>query len=305
MIDPKTRRDTLGASEWAAVLGISPFGDAFKVYQRKTGQADGSFTSARMADGNDTENFVLNLAEKRLPLVAGTKIVGQQVQITHHSERWATATLDALCDVVIDGRTVSAVVEAKTISTKLYIQIPEYYLIQVLVQMWCCGLEDGYLVVWSTRDTQFGTWHIKFADHKTWFNECLTKVKSFWHENVVKRVPPEHHVIEREKTTDVPEDLMEQYLDAQDAERLAKEQKDLAKQKILEHIGERTEDYRVKTGDYQIDITYVVTKRLDTDKLKAEQGENLAPFYTESKSQRFTLKRVSLKPFSDSKNLAS
>jgi putative phage-type endonuclease len=295
MIDPKTRRQSLGASEWAAVLGISPFSDAYKVFASKTGSDSGSFFSPRMADGNDTENFVLNLAEKRLPLVPGTKIVGQQVRIAHHTESWATATLDAIAEVIIGDQKVSAVVEAKTISANLYNAIPDYYLIQVLVQMWCCGLEHGYLVVWSTKETKFKSFLIEMKDHQAWFDECLAKVKGFWMDYVLKGIAPERVEIVREKTTEIPTELIEEYLVSSEKEKFWKERKDKFKEQIMEVIGPDQKEYRIKTTDYQLDMTWVASKRLDTDRLKAEQGDLVAPYYSESGSHRFALKRTSPK----------
>lgn len=293
-IDMKERRNSLGASEWSQVLGLSPFGDSYQVFARKTGLQDSSFATARMADGNDSEDFVLNLAEKRLPLRQGTRLVGKQVKITHHADTWLTATLDAIADLIVDGQPVSAVIEAKTISTPIYNKIPEYYLIQVLAQMYCTGLNLGYLVVWSTKDTEFRAFPVRMEDHREWFEECYAKVRHFWFENVVKNIAPEKKEILREKEVTLADELMEEYLEAQEQEKLHKDRKDEAKKKIIEALGNPTE-YRAKDHRYQIDLTTTTSKRLDTDKLKSEKGDLVAPYFSETSSQRLVVKRIGLK----------
>ena len=132
-------------------------------------------------------------------------------------------------------------------------------------------------------------------DHQAWFDECLAKVKGFWMDYVLKGIAPERVEIVREKTTEIPTELMEEYLDALESERLWKDKKDKAKEKIMEMIGPDQKEYRIKTTDYQLDMTWVASKRLDTDRLKAEQGDLVAPYYSESGSHRFALKRTSPK----------
>lgn len=295
MIDPKTRRDSLGASEWSQVLGISPFGDAVKVFDRKTGRNDHGFSSSRMADGNDAEAFVLRLAEARLPLREGSKLVGQQVKIYHPREQWLSATLDGIADVIIDGQPMSAVIEAKTISTPIYKSVPEYYLIQVLAQMYVTGLRHGFLVVWSTKDTEFRSFLIKMDDHEEWFKESHEKVKHFWFEHVVKDVSPPRNDIVREKDVTLDEALIEAYLQAQEDERLAKERKDAAKEAIMEALG-NPKEYRAKDHRYQVDLVTTISKRLDTESLKADQADLVGKYQVESSSTRLTVKRIGLKP---------
>lgn len=293
--DRKSRRYSIGASEWSQILGISPFGDAYRVYQLKTGMESSNWTSKHVQDGNDAEDFVLALAEKRLPLAAGASLVGKQVKLASPKYPYLTATLDGLAEVMVADQQVTAVIEAKTISTAMYSVVPEYYLVQVLAQMFVSGVHFGYLVVWSKKDQEFKSFLIRRADHEGYLQSALSRVLSFWTDNVQAGIPPEKKVVEREAEVQVPEDLLEAFLEAQEAEKVAKEAKDSARDRILEFLGE-IDEYRAKDHRYQIDLTTTTTKRLDTKAMQAQHPELAENFYTESKSQRLVIKRIGLKP---------
>ena len=294
--DRMLRRYSIGASEWSQVLGISPFGDASRVYQSKTGEETHNWVSKHVQDGNDAEDFVLALAEKRLPLVAGSSLVGKQVKLASQTHPYLTATLDGLAEVIVADQQVTAVIEAKTISTAMYSVVPEYYLTQVLAQMYVAGVGFGFLVVWSKKDQEFKSFLIRRADHEAYLQSALARVLSFWTDHVQAGIPPEKKVVEREDNVQLPEELLEAFLNAQDAEKVAKEAKESARDRLLECLGEK-EEYRAKDHRYQIDLTTNTTKRLDTKAMQAKHPDVAEKFYTESKSQRLVIKRVGIKSF--------
>lgn len=294
--DRKSRRYSIGASEWSQILGISPFGDAYRCYQLKTGMESSNWTSKHVQDGNDAEDFVLALAEKRLPLAAGASLVGKQVKLASQVHPYLTATLDGLAEVMISDQQVTAVIEAKTISTASYSVVPEYYLVQVLAQMYVAGVHFGYLVVWSKKDQEFKSFLIRRSEHEAYLQSALARVISFWVDNVQAGIPPEKKEINRESEVKLPEELLEEFLAAQEAESAAKEAKETARGRILEYLGE-VDEYRAKDHRYQVDLTTTTSKRLDTKAMQAQHPDLAENFYTESKSQRLVIKRVGIKAF--------
>ncbi len=164
------RHNYLGASEIACVLGISPFGDKFKVWHGKTYPKEDSIPTGKMRLGLDTEDFVLTQFEKRF----NTTVTRKQERMRHWLEDWAGCTLDGMA--VVNGE--KAVIEAKTIGTSIYNTPPDYYVIQVLWQQWVAGVDQGYLVVWSTKDLAFESYPIHIADYQAKLTEAVQIVEA-------------------------------------------------------------------------------------------------------------------------------
>lgn len=275
----------LGASEVACVMGCSPFGDALKVYMTKVYPQRESIPTERMQVGLDTEDFVLTQFEKKL----GVTVTNKQYRMTHWQEVWAGATLDGMA--VIDGKT--AVVEAKTISTPLYLEAPLYYVMQVLWQQWISGAEKGYLAVWSTKDMLFRYYPIDVADHRELLEECIAKCKSFWFNHVVPQNPPEKRVVERSEQ-DLPDDLLDQYCSIQEQIKDLDAQKKELHQRIIESVGSPSE-LRAKNSRFQMDLTTQVSRRLNTKKLEHDNPELTQQYYEQNSSQRLVIKRLGVK----------
>ena len=83
---PLQRSHYLGASEIACILGISPFGDKFKVWYGKIHPREfDSAPTGKMQLGLDTEDFVLTQFEKRF----NTTVTHKQERMHHWLEDWA------------------------------------------------------------------------------------------------------------------------------------------------------------------------------------------------------------------------
>jgi putative phage-type endonuclease len=134
------RRTVLGASEVAAVLGLSPFASAWDVWVRKTDdQAPVSVDDAVRARGRRLESAVLDwmaddagMARRALP----------PFTLVHAPESWLACTPDDLYEV--DGWGM----EAKTSRDASEwgppgdpSGVPVYYAIQCHVAMYCTGAE--------------------------------------------------------------------------------------------------------------------------------------------------------------------
>lgn len=276
------RYQYLGASEVACILGISPFGDAYKVYIGKTNPTSDNIPTGKMQLGLDSEDFVLTQFEKKF----NTTVTNKQDRRTHWLETWAGCTLDGMADV----EQYPAVVEAKTISTPLYNTPPEYYAVQVLWQQFVAGVDHGYLAVWSTKDAAFRSYPIHLADHYDKFIDALHKCKAFWFNHVVPKIPPVRERVERQ-STELPEDLLYEYCLLQDQIKDLTERKDALKQEIVEAVGCPSE-LKAKSSNYQLDITETKSRRLDTKKLEADNPDLVVKYYGESVAQRVTVKRL-------------
>lgn len=136
------RKSAIGASDVAAIIGVSPWASAWEVWAEKTGVIESWGGNEATRAGQAFERAVLDQAEAELGSLE------RDVRVKHQSLPMA-ATLDAR---VIYGGTP---VEAKTTGLvgrvygdwgdALTDQIPDYYLVQVHAQLIVTGAELAYL----------------------------------------------------------------------------------------------------------------------------------------------------------------
>lgn len=136
------RKGAIGASDAAAILGISPFATGYEVWLDKTDQIEPWKGNDATRAGQRFEPVILDYAEDELgKLVRNVRIA--------HKDFPIAATLDG--QVEYGGMPV----EAKTtgITGRVYgdwgdphtDQVPDYYLVQLHTQMIVTGAELGYL----------------------------------------------------------------------------------------------------------------------------------------------------------------
>lgn len=181
----ESRKSVIGASDGAAILGISPWSTAYEVWLDKTNRiTDWQGNSATRA-GQAFERAVLDEAEIDLGLL------NRNVRVVH-PELPIASTLDAQ---VADSLSP---VEAKTtgIVGRVYgdwgealtDQIPDYYLIQVHTQLLVTGAELGYLFALIA-----GRGVVKYQiERSDAVCSQLARIYSeWWEKHVVRDVPPE------------------------------------------------------------------------------------------------------------------
>lgn len=285
------RKKKFGASEVAKVMGESPFGNALDVYNYKLGLTDTSLirNTEAMNRGNRQENFVLTeFAAKH-----GVEVRNQQLAVTHPepSLDWAAATLDG---VAYRGFTPLGPVEAKTITTGLYIKPPTHYLMQVLWQCWVTGFKEGWLAVWSTKDAKFHDYHIVVADHQELLDQCIETCTRFWHENVLAGVPPQvQPKRQRDNKDDLDNTRLGRYLEISAQIKALEKEREVLKKEIIESLGSPT-DMHVENHSYRVDIITVESKGLARKKLTEAHPDLVEQFTEPTYSTRLNVARVGI-----------
>ena len=137
----RARKDGIGASEAAAILGVSPWTTPMEVFLRKTGRAPEVEESPAMAWGTAKEGALAAEYTRRYGRPLHT-----QVFLRHEDHPWMFATIDGLTPEGV-------VVELKTTSWRSADQwgeeetdeIPTHYLCQVHHQLAVSGLDLAHV----------------------------------------------------------------------------------------------------------------------------------------------------------------
>lgn len=282
------RRSTLGASEWAQVMGISPFGSPLDVYNRKVGDAESfSISSEAIERGVRQEDFVLNEFAAKF----GCEIRNKQLKVIHPEHKWASATLDGMA---WNGLESLGPVEAKTINTSLYGKIPDYYLIQVLVQCWVTGSKMGHLAVWSTKDAKFVAYPVRFIDHIEFFTQAKDTCERFWFDHVLAEVPPPAPARREREEIPLPDDLLDQYCAMGDEIKRLTDARKKIQRDILDTLGSPSELHAIN-GQFRVDITEVKTTRFSPKKMESVHPDLIKEFQEETVSQRVDIRRLGVR----------
>jgi putative phage-type endonuclease len=179
-----SRKDAIGASEVAAILGMSSFAGPWEVWADKTNRIEDWKGNKSTRAGQVFEPAVLDHAESELgPL-------RRNIRLKHPSAPLA-ATLDA--QVI----STSFPVEAKTTGIvgpvfgkwgdAMTDEVPEYYLVQVHAQLAVTGAELAYLFALIAGR---GVVQFEIQRSESLSNHLLTIVSDWWQKHVVADVEP-------------------------------------------------------------------------------------------------------------------
>lgn len=128
------RRNTIGASELAAILGLSPWQSAFSVWAAKTNGITQE-ENAAMFFGSAAEPAIIEWYRRQ----------HQEYRVEHNQYKtWTRGHLSATPDGFVKSGGVG-LLECKTSGDWAWDELPEHYYTQVQAQMYCTGLE--YCVV--------------------------------------------------------------------------------------------------------------------------------------------------------------
>jgi putative phage-type endonuclease len=271
------KKNRLGSSDMAAVLGLDPLRNATDVYLEKTGKLKEQAESKVMKRGNYLEPAILNFAQD----VLGN--LNRNVFYSAPENLPLGANLDA--EVIETGNPV----EGKSVG--LFVgehwgpegsdEIPDRVIIQCHVHMICTGKDFCHVPVYlSAREFQmFGVGlREKIRDI------ICTEAASFWYNCVQSDTPPAGKVatlevmkrIRREPETvvDIPEEFLpkiSEWQESKTATKIAEKNEEALKAEVISVLGV-SEAGLLPNGDM---VTYLsqTRKGIDTKRLTAEKPE--------------------------------
>lgn len=187
------RRSGLGASDVAAIVGLSPWKSPYALWVEKTGLAeDTQDETDNMEFGRRVEPVLARWFEDR----TGLKALGEQTMCNHLERPWMRCTLDGFVGESDDTSLADALggLEIKTTSDaaeRWADEMPDHYRCQ---GQWIMAV-TGFDRLW------FPTLHFAFGRREFKVHELerddqdikflIAEAEKFWVDNVLANVPPE------------------------------------------------------------------------------------------------------------------
>jgi putative phage-type endonuclease len=237
------RRRYIGGSDVAAILGLNPYRNVTDVYLEKINQLTAEATTSRPADlGNRLEPILVQLAAEHF---------GEPAELNRRfNNDWMSAQTDGWMD------TRHEPIEAKAIGlfnprfnrnewgAEHTDEIPFLYLTQVLWQLHVTGANTGHVSALLGGGLGHRIYTINRNDEL--IAEIVSRVHSFWHNNVLPRIAPEqpasldtYKQVIREPDTyaQIDPELPLAYEAAIAAVTTAEQQRDALKARVLQQMG--------------------------------------------------------------------
>lgn len=175
------REKGIGASEVAAVVGLSPWETPYSLWLRKTGQVPPIEENFAMRRGHYLEDAVVQWWQDE----TGEKVIkasAADIIYVHPEYDFMRATPDR----IVRGR--KKMLEVKSTAGYMGEEIPDYYLAQCIYQMYVTGIHEEELI-YIQGDLTFGRFNVQYDAE---FAEFIAqKVKEFWNDCVIGGKEPE------------------------------------------------------------------------------------------------------------------
>ena len=173
------RKGGIGASDVAALIGMSDFASPMSVWTDKLGLAGPDEDNEVMEYGRRAEPMLTGYFENR----TGWTVTGQQERVEWPGNPVHRCTLDGRA---MDDGTVLGVVEYKTTGYEPWTEVPDAYACQVQWQMHCDERDRAWFGVLHGR--RFRTYEVARDDRAI---AMLTEVADeFWERHVLAETPP-------------------------------------------------------------------------------------------------------------------
>jgi putative phage-type endonuclease len=274
------RSKYIGGSDIGAILGLSPFKSPLAVWMEKTGKEVKAVDNLPLRFGSFVEEFVANEYAK----TTGFALRHDESIYIHSDHSYMSAHIDRF--VHSDGldQAATKILECKTANPFSRAQwgevgsdqVPMSYLCQCVWYMAITGIEKTDLAV-LFGNTDFRVYCI--ARDRELENLVLEKAHHFWHEHVLKDIPP---------PAQTPEDCQLLFQRSDPSKTLEANAETLA---LLERL--QTLHYQGNACEEEITTlkTQIMAQMQDAEVL-AHQGQVLATWKAPKASYRLDAKRL-------------
>lgn len=189
----EARKHSIGASDAAAVMGISPWKTEAQLWDEKANGKALDFNNSDTVRGHRSENHILEL----YGIETGRKIFsGERIMLMSNSNPFMSCTLDGI-DFTDEDNPIIIEVKSVKFSHGEWSddKIPDYYFTQLLHQLAVTGWSEAILLVRFTRNEGWESaserlYHVKREDVQDQIDKLVRKESKFWNEYVVNMKRP-------------------------------------------------------------------------------------------------------------------
>lgn len=291
------RRAGIGGSDAGTIMGFNPYKSAYQLFLEKTGQFYEKIENDAIHFGNKFENLVAEEFAER----TGKKVRRMNKMLVHPEYDFMLANLDR---VVVGER---AVLECKTANEYLKgewegEEIPASYLCQVHHYLAVTGFEKAYIAVLVGGSTFI--WKEIERDEE-FIQILIAREKDFWENHVLKNIAPP--IDGSDATNDLikkmypqddgtaimltkDDDVLLDAIDSISSEiKALEQQKQEYENRLKLKLENATEGHSQR---HKVTYKTVVSKRVDSKRLKIEVPDVYEKFIKPSSSRRLTIKKL-------------
>lgn len=288
------RREGIGASDVAAILGISPWASPWSVWADKTGLLPPQPEDEAMAAGRWLEAAIGPWFTHE----TGLHVAGEQTWCAHHEHDHHRATVDGFVieqpGFVFDGSDLDAVLGLLEIKVtgpgRRWDEVPAHYQAQGQWQMHVTGLDRVWFAVLMGRRLDIH----EVARDQADIDFMAERVDTFWTDHVIAATPPDtdghaatlralgavHPDHDDDQHVDLDGDLVAAWVDAKAAAKAAKETEQTHAAAIQAALGDAA--IGLVDGTKAASWRTQTRRTLDQRALKAAHPDLAAEFTTES-----------------------
>jgi putative phage-type endonuclease len=293
------RRQGLGGSDSAAIIGLDRYRSAFDVYAEKVGLKTEQPDNEAMRQGRDLEQYVA----ERFMEATGKKVRRRNAILQHPEYPFMTANIDRWVvgeNAGFEAKTTSVLNRTKFAQG----EYPPNYYVQCMHYMAVTGADRWYLAV-LVLNKAFYVFTIERDEAE--IQTLIDAEKDFWENHVLKQIPPAPdgtestselikqlfpEAREREEIALYGhEDKIQQYLELDAQVKELTQKRDALKQELQLAMSDAEIG---RAQGYVIEWKNQVRQTLDTQRLKKEQAEIYEKYLKPAQVVRmFKIKEVS------------
>jgi len=294
----EARRQGIGGSDSAAIVGLDRYRSAFDVYAEKIGLKPEQPDNEAMRQGRDLEQYVA----ERFMEATGKKVRRRNAMLQHPEHHWMLANIDRWVvgeNAGLECKTTSVLNRAKFSQG----EFPPNYYVQCVHYMAVTGAERWYLAVLVLNKA----FHVFTIERDEAEIEALIEAeKHFWENHIMKQIPPAPdgsestsellkkmfpEAKEREEVALYGhEEKIQQYLELDARVKELTQERDAIKQELQLALADAEIG---RAQGYVVEWKNQVRQTLDTQKLKKEQAEIYQKYLKPAQTVRvFKIKEV-------------
>ena len=289
------RRKGIGGSDAAAVLGLSRWKSAARVYMEKIGAVESGEAGEAAYWGTILEPIVAKEFEHR----TGKKVRRVNRIMIHPERPYMIANIDRRVageDAILECKTTSAW------NSKEWAEgVPKEYIVQCMHYMAVTGTKKTYLAV-LLGGNKF-EWQELYRDDE--FIDMMIKTETEFWQCVQNRTPPVNQPAGSKDYSDLLSALYptsepteielpptatpfaRELVELKKQLKLSEERKDYLETSIKEYM---RENESAKSGSYKISWRSITTSRFDLKKFETEYYDLCQQYMKETSVRRFTIK---------------